>query len=597
MSSIDLRGYLGGSCGSCLSGVIWLINLLIIQPPSDPLKNLPGPNGGALQNHFRDIMDPKLSPETHERWVKSYGKTFRFHGFGRHDYRLMSFDFRVISHVLSSTVYEKPWQTRTLLARLIGRGIFSMEGPEHKLQRKLIGPAFSTQTVKSMTPIFFSKAEELRDRWDGLVSDPSLAAASEPAYPDPTFTSTEKPGNVIIDIAHWFSRASFDVIGLAGFDYHFHALQDETEEVYLAYRRMFNVTDKGPGLKGLLGLYFPLLERLWPDEGGRITRASLKVIDRAGKKLVANKKEAILAETANGQDVTGKDILSLLIKSNLSADPSKRLSDSDLLDQCSTFLLAGSDSVSTATSWCLHLLSTHPEIQARLRDEITSMSASATSLHPPTKVSELKRMNSVDSGFAETFESNESAAQSHTEWEALEGLPLLDAVVRETLRLCPPVHGTIRVATEDDRIPITEPVTLRDGTVVQKGEYLSIRKGSYIHVPIEGLNFSEEIWGSDAREFNPDRWTNLPEKARSPTHPGLGNVMTFGFGPHSCLGHKFTVAEMKVFLATVLPEFTFSPVQGIQISKFNAILTRPYVANKWELGTRLPVSVARFTPA
>jgi hypothetical protein len=40
----------------------------------------------------------------------------------QHDYRLLSFDFRVISHILTSPVYEKPWQTRQLLSRLIGRG-------------------------------------------------------------------------------------------------------------------------------------------------------------------------------------------------------------------------------------------------------------------------------------------------------------------------------------------------------------------------------------------------------------------------------------------------------------------------------------------
>lgn len=40
----------------------------------------------------------------------------------KHDYRLMSFDFRVISHVLTSSNYQKPWQTRSFLGRLIGRG-------------------------------------------------------------------------------------------------------------------------------------------------------------------------------------------------------------------------------------------------------------------------------------------------------------------------------------------------------------------------------------------------------------------------------------------------------------------------------------------
>jgi hypothetical protein len=138
-------------------------------------------------------------------------------------------------------------------------------------QRKLIGPAFTTQSVKAMTPIFFQKAEELRDRWDSLVSQPSpspssLSHATISVIPNsPAATQSELNSESIntIDISHWISRATFDVIGLAGFDYHFHSLHDESEEVYLAYRRMFNVADKGPGLKGLLQLYFPIIETLW----------------------------------------------------------------------------------------------------------------------------------------------------------------------------------------------------------------------------------------------------------------------------------------------------------------------------------------------
>lgn len=150
-----------------LRGLWWLVNMLYIQPPSDPLRHLPGPDGKKMENHFRYVMEyvvyftfiashhantlffsPDRTPETHEEWVKKYGKTFRFHGFGsvrtsplnglhggeltandsdffdisQYDYRLMSLDLRAVSHVLNSPVYEKPWQTRKLLSRLLGRG-------------------------------------------------------------------------------------------------------------------------------------------------------------------------------------------------------------------------------------------------------------------------------------------------------------------------------------------------------------------------------------------------------------------------------------------------------------------------------------------
>ncbi|KAF5377300.1 hypothetical protein D9615_006383 [Tricholomella constricta] len=578
-------------------GVVWFLNMVLIMPLFDPLRKLPGPKASALENHFQDVMDPSRSSNAHEKWQKKFGKTFRFHGFGKHDYRMMSFDFRVVSHVLNSPTYEKPWQTRALLARLIGRGIFSMEGNEHKFQRRLIGPAFTLQSVKSMTPIFLQKAQQMCDQWELLISEPFVDAETVPSDPPPAYaavaTAAEKFKGVTVDVAHWISRASFDVIGLAGFDYNFKALEDESEEVYGAYRRMFDVADKGPRLRGILELYFPIIRTLWPDNGTKVTNESLRIIEKAGNKLVAAKKATVMAETSK-QENQQRDILSLLIKANLSNDPSKRLSDAELLDQCSTFLLAGSDSVSLALAWCLHFLSLNPEIQIRLRNELLSIIDTAHSLATEEPCDIAVTPDDKYTLRATPPPTYRSSTHSiHEVWDEIEASPFLDAVIRETLRLCPPVHGTIRVATADDQIPVSHPVALQDGTIVEKGGFISIRKGSYIHIPIEGLNFSTDIWGKDALEFNPDRWTSLPQNARSPAYPGLGNMMTFGMGPHSCLGYRFTINEMKAFLATILPQFVFQP--AAKIAKYNSILTRPYVVNKFELGTQLPLVVGRYS--
>ncbi|KAG0709098.1 cytochrome P450 [Suillus ampliporus] len=550
-------------------GLVWLINMMIVAPMFDPLKNMQGPDGSPLQNHFREVMDPSVSPDTHENWIKSFGKTFRFHGFGRHDFRLLSVDFCVMSHVLNSPIYEKPWQTRTLLSNLFGHGIFTMEGAEHKTLRRLIAPAFSTQSIKAMTPIFFQKAEELRDKWESLASYLTLVDdAKFPPLPAPPYSPSPSSAEAVIDVAHWFSRATFDVMGLTGFDYHFHALQCESEEVYLAYRNMFRLADKGPGFRGLVQLYFPVIEKIFPNEATRITDESRRIINEAGQQLIQSKKSVILAEKASVSEIKEKDILSLLIKSNLSADVSGRLSDADLLAQLSTFLFAGSDSTALTMSWCIHLLSLHPDIQGRLRHELSSLSPCASN-------------SALMSGYS---------AQSHA--EAIDGLPFLDAVVRETLRLCPPVHGTMRVATHDDNIPISSPIVLRNGTIIQAGETILLRKGSYVHIPIEALNFSTDIWGDDARIFSPDRWSSLPHTARAPSHPGIANLMTFSFGPHACPGWKFSMLQAKIFLATLVPHFVFEPATDIQ--KSNAILTRPYVYDQFEFGTRLPVKIGRI---
>ncbi|KAL1703386.1 cytochrome P450 [Schizophyllum commune] len=553
-----------------LRGAAYLFNMLVLAPPFDPLRKLPGPKGTALQNHFRQVLDPQISVLTHRQWTGRYGKMFRFHGFGKHDYRLMTFDLRAVSHILNSPIYEKPWQTRSLFTMFMGRGVTSLEGAEHKLQRRVMSPAFSLATTRAMRHISLFKAAELRDRLLGEV---------HPA-------SAEKASSEPIDIAHWISRAAFDVLGLAAFDYSFDALKDETEPVYRAYRRMFNLMDNGTPFVLLKDLYFPWIGDIFPDERRRTLNECQRIVRSAGQKVIDAKKAAILEDKMPCED--GKDLLSLMIKSNLSSDPSKRMSDADLLDQITAFIFGGSDPTFLAIAWCLHMLSHHPQIQERLRRELEEMVPAS-----PVWTEKSMRSDDIpDSGFEEVFpagaaQPSEGAVRATC--DAIERLPYLDAVVQESLRLCPPFHGTIRVATQDDVIPVSSPVVLKDGTIILEGEGVEIRKGSYIHIPIEGLNQHESIWGVDARDFNPDRWSNLPETARR--HPGLQNLMTFSFGPHSCPGFRFAISQMKIFLATLLPHFTFKPADGVKIVKYNSIVTKPYVSGKWELGMKMPMLV------
>lgn len=433
-----------------------------------------------------------------------------------------------------------------------------MEGKEHKRQRKIISPAFSGQCLKRMTPVMFRKAEELSEQWVDILSQ-------RPQKYESFVPGTELKANSTINVARWVSRASFDVIGEAGFDYHFHALEEESEPVYMAYRRMFAIADKGINLRELMDLNFPWIRKIWSGKDNIVIDKSLKVINEAGKLLIANKKLSMNDEHCPSEK-HDRDLLSLLIKSNMASDPAKRLTDQELLDQCSTFLLAGSDSVSTAISWALYFLSLDNSVQDRLRDELVDVSTCS-------------------------FKASSHGDPLEERWDIVESLPFLDAVVRESLRLCPPVHETIRVAMEEDKIPISHPIQLRDGTHLNTGDHITIRKGSYIHIPIEGLNYSEELWGPDAQRFNPSRWFDLPPQTHSSAFPGLGNSMTFSFGPHSCLGYKFTTAEMKIFISTLITKFIFAPAPGIEIQKHNCILTRPFIEGKWELRPQLPLVV------
>jgi hypothetical protein len=93
------------------------------------------------------------------------------------------------------------------------------------------------RAVEALSPIFKQKAQELCDVLDD---------------------HNRKSPSVKFDIMHWISRATFDAFGLAGFNYDFHALQGESDELYLAFRRLFSMAEK----RSLLYVTFPMLAKI-----------------------------------------------------------------------------------------------------------------------------------------------------------------------------------------------------------------------------------------------------------------------------------------------------------------------------------------------
>lgn len=136
-----------------------------------------------------------------------------------------------------------------MIEGLIGCGMLAAEGHVHKRQRRVATPAFSIQNMRALVPLVFNKGEELKDRWMGLIQEQSING------------SEKNPTGIRLDVCHWVSRATFDVIGLAGasfytsanhklmilhilcsaFDYHFNAIQNEDNELFNAYKDMFEI--------------------------------------------------------------------------------------------------------------------------------------------------------------------------------------------------------------------------------------------------------------------------------------------------------------------------------------------------------------------
>jgi hypothetical protein len=83
-------------------------------------------------------------------------------------------------------------------------------------------------------------------------------------------------------------------------------------------------------------------------------------------------------------------------------------------------------------------------------------------------------------------------------FNSIDSLPYLDAVLKESLRLSPSVHSTIRVAMMGDEIPLSEEMKMRDSSVEN---VFRMKKGQCIHIPLEASDIDRAIWGEDVWEF------------------------------------------------------------------------------------------------
>jgi cytochrome P450 len=93
----------------------------------------------------------------------------------------------------------------------------------------------------------------------------------------------------------------------------------------------------------------------------------------------------------------------------------------------------------------------------------------------------------------------------------------------------------------------------------------------------------------------PERWlSGVPDSTKA--IPNVwGPIMTFGAGPHSCIGYRFSIIETKIIMYTLINAFNFRlGVEAADVGKFNTgIVLRPCMKAEREKGTTLPVITSR----
>lgn len=242
----------------------------------------------------------------------------------------------------------------------------------------------------------------------------------------------------------------------------------------------------------------------------------MKIVNSTIMDIVHQTIENARSKKDDEQDRKRKDVISLFLESG---DSKGMLTPTLLRDIALTLIIAGRDTSAETMSYAINRLSQHPEVEHKIREEIRA-----------------KLGSKID-------------VNDHIGVEELQQLTYLEAVVKETLRLQPPISINPRCANED--------VVLTDGTFVPKGVCAVITPYTTGRRP--------DVWGDDAEEFKPERWIdpNDPSKLISVTSFKFN---TFLAGPRQCIGMNLAMLEIKTVLVKLLSKFHLEVTPGQNIT-------------------------------
>ncbi|KAF9151800.1 hypothetical protein BG015_006207 [Linnemannia schmuckeri] len=489
-----------------------------------PLRRVPGPPNRSKQNkyyipllgHFLDLLREEPG-KTYRDWIDQYGGIVAYRGLFNSPQIVLG-DPKAIQHVFSTHAYDYPKPDRAirLLSQVIGKGVLLVEGDVHRKQRKMLNPAFSHKHIKEMVSTMAVPAEMLGKIWEERVD------ASE-------------DNCVEFDVARDLGSCTLDIIGRAGFGYDFQALTVPDNELSHAYRQLF--VSASPIIQ-LFRLFIPFYVDI-PFKHNRIRKQSARTIDRVTTKIIQERRVQIVAGRGSGDEGDGKDLMSILIQANeqVGTLDDGKLTDTELKAQIMTFMAAGHETTSATVTWMLHIFSTHPEVQRKVRQEMLDH------IGLPTETD-----------------------RCPLSYDTLNALPYLGACVKELLRFIPPVPTTSRVATQDDKILGYD-----------------IPRGTQIFLSAAALHKLKSVYGDDAEEFKPERWMepSLFSEKEKESIKFVTPDMTWAYvpfltGPRNCIGSKFATIETKILLYYLLINLEYAPVPGFKFSKSPRVTMKPY---------------------
>ncbi|XP_072124800.1 cytochrome P450 3A30-like isoform X1 [Mobula birostris] len=362
--------------------------------------------------------------------------------------------------------------------------ILVIQDERWKTVRSILSPTFSSGRLKEMHPIICHYANNLVKLAEKKVKM-----------------------NEVVQLKEFFGAYSLDVVTSTSFSVDVDSINNPNDPFLKNARKLADFSFFNPLI--LLILLFPPLTPILEKLGISVFP---KDVNDFFMRVILNMKE----KRQKGVHNDRVDFLQLLVDSQATATNSEQqndannsahksiatLTDSEIMAQCITFVLAGYETTSNTLSYLGYNLAMHPDVQKKLQQEIDEAFPNQA---PPT-------------------------------YDGVMRLEYLEMVISETLRLYPPAPRLDRVCKKDVKL-----------------NGVTIPKDTVIVVPAYVLHRDPKYW-EEPEEFRPERFSKEESMSRNPS-----TLLPFGMGPRNCIGMRFAQLTMKVIVVLLLQRLTLVP--------------------------------------
>ncbi|KAK3938330.1 putative bifunctional P-450:NADPH-P450 reductase [Diplogelasinospora grovesii] len=424
---------------------------------------IPSPPGLPILGNATDI-DPNFPLGSMLDFANKYGEIFQLNFAGR------SVVFVTTQALIHELCDEKRFQKGVNAALKEVRngvhdGLFTarIEEPNWGMAHRILMPAFGPMSIQGMFPEMHEIASQLALKWARHGSSTAIMVTDD------------------------FTRLTLDTLALCAMDFRFNSYYHDEMHPFITAMGDF-LTESGarsrrPGFTAMF--YRSANQKYWEDIG--ILRKTAEDVLKARKEHPTDRKD-LLSAMLNGVDTkTGK-----------------KLSDSSIIDNLITFLIAGHETTSGLLSFAFYQLLAHPEAYRKAQQEV-----------------------------------DEVCGTGAITIEHMKKLPYISAILRETLRLCPTIP-IVGVEAKNDE--------------VLGGKY-HIPKGQPLALLLAKSHVDPTVYGETANEFIPERMLDENFDRLNKEFPDCWKP--FGNGMRACIGRPFAWQEALLVMAMLLQNFNF----------------------------------------